>query len=119
MKYITLAAAVLISTASAACPDHVTVEAFDDKECTNTNTSTAQLQEDWDFLARVFNQGCYQVGDKYMQWECDSASIKASIYSDDTCKTQNYVAKGHPLEKEFKWGQCTQYGNLWIKINQQ
>ena len=114
MKYAALAAGALIATVSAACPEKVTIKAFDDKKCTNENASSEQLQQDWDFLARIFNSGCYAVGDKFMKWECTDASISANIYKEDTCTTQEFVATEHPLKKEFKWGACTQYGTLWV-----
>ena len=76
------------------------------------------MQENWKFLAKIFNKPCYKVGEKYITWECTSTSIKASIFTDSTCETPDEVATDHPIQKEFVYDACTEYGAYHIKINQ-
>ena len=121
MKFA-IVAALFAAVSAADCPAKVVAQNFGtDNTCDEgslDDDKTKTLQENWDFLAKTFPEACYKVGEKYIKWTCTDADIKAQVFTDDTCESLDTVATDHPVEKTFKWGECTKYADEYITISQ-
>ena len=108
MKFAIVAALFATVSAAGTCPDTVVAQNFGtDNTCdagSKDDAKTTALQENWDFLAKTFGEACYKVGDKYIKWTCDDTTIKAQVFTDAACESQDTVATDHPVEKTFEWG---------------
>ena len=129
MKFTIALMALVASVSAETCPEHVTVTAYDDKKCEEENAEKSEeINQDWTFLATVFNKGCYYNGvnpdekKEWLKWSCTEEHIKAAVYEDEECNTQAAIDEDHPIEKKFGWDQCTSYGasnKVWVKVSKE